>query len=148
MSLLLKTYLQRYHTFGTYNIYLVEMKDMFLSTLCRSSTYIWCVNDLDLRSTINFLQGSTKLDKTQHKTSSLCGRFFDDNIWPWWEIQYHRGDKLLIFFWIFVRKFLKYFAKRSKLPFITPYLIHQLLRWHAFPMIDCSQVIGKARNKE
>ena len=51
-------------------------------------------------------------------------------------------------FWIFVRNFLKYFAKRSKVPFIIPYIIHQLLRWHTFPMINCSQVIGKARNKE
>ena len=48
----------------------------------------------------------------------------------------------------FIRKFLKYFAKRNKVPFIIPYLIHQLLRWHAFPMINCSQVIEKARNKE
>jgi hypothetical protein len=48
----------------------------------------------------------------------------------------------------FARKFPKYFAKRSKVPFIIPYLIHQLLRYHVFPMTDCSQVIGKARNKE
>jgi hypothetical protein len=39
-------------------------------------------------------------------------------------------------------KFPKYFAGRSKVSFIIPYLIHQLLRWHSFPMIDCSQVIG------
>ena len=51
-------------------------------------------------------------------------------------------------FEFFVRKFPKYFAKRSEVPFIIPYLIHQLLKWHAFPMINCSQVIEKARNKE
>ena len=51
-------------------------------------------------------------------------------------------------YWIFVRKFPKYFAKRSKVPFIIPYLIHELLAWHTFPMINCSQVIEKARNKE
>ena len=48
----------------------------------------------------------------------------------------------------FVRKFPKHFAKRSKVTFIIPYLIHQLLKWHAFPMINYSQVIEKARNKE
>ena len=47
-------------------------------------------------------------------------------------------------FKFFVRNFSKYLAKRSNVSFIIPYLIHQLLRLYAFPMIDYSQVIGKA----
>jgi hypothetical protein len=51
-------------------------------------------------------------------------------------LTYGLGRKFNLEF--FVRKLLMYFAKRSKIPFIIPYLIHQLLRWYAFLVIDCS----------
>jgi hypothetical protein len=79
MSLLLKTYLEREHTFRTWSIYLVEMNDMFFVYFqCRSSIYMWRVRQ----------HGSTRFDKTQHKASSLCRKLMS------WKIIYGYGSIL------------------------------------------------------
>jgi len=48
----------------------------------------------------------------------------------------------------FCKKISQVLYRKKQVPFIILYLIHQLLRWHAFPTIDCSQVIEKVRNKK
>jgi hypothetical protein len=66
----------------------VDEKHVFCVLLVRSSIYMSHVRYLDLGSMINLLKGSIILDKTQHKVSSLCERFF--------MITYDLGRKLNI----------------------------------------------------
>ena len=97
---------------------------------------------------MNLTRVTNDLTKLNSKTSSIC-------IWFPMRSTYSYGRNLsssrsqAIHFEIFKDKFPKYFAEIRKVPFIKSYLVRQLLRRHAFPMIDCSQVAGiQARTKQ
>ena len=104
MSHLLKTYLERDHTFRTWSIYFVANEwHVFAYFQCRSSTYMWCVCDLNLGIMISLSTRATRLDKTQHKASSLYRKLISWKIIYGFCTNYHHwGTKR--FFIIFKNK--------------------------------------------